>query len=252
LRKSKEELEREINETPYFTLTNDRDSAARETAKNKLVLAIFDYCKNYWYSSPGKWATINDKYQIKSEIGMVITECLIPGRFDPDKGIPFTHYLNTSIKNAIKRCKKGDFQDNENRDDGDNWDKPIPEIENIEAPKSKKEEAGALIQKQTIHNILSEIDKMFKNRQDRVKPYLRALLTLKMLKLLDSIESLPSGYEFIDYGFFEKYSKENKLPTQKEVAALFGRDETDASRTLSKFSKRIEHEIKKTIQEENS
>jgi hypothetical protein len=224
-KKSKEKLEREINETPYFTLLEDKDSAVRETAKNKLVLAIFDYCRNYWYSQPSKWTKLNKKYQIESEVGLEIMGCLKPGVFNPEKGKHFIHYLKRSIKNAINRCKKRYFRDNKSIDD------------TTPAENEKKEDA--FIQK---HDILNVIDKVFKSKQERIKPYLRALITLEILKA--EFETLPDGYECIDYTFFEKYSNGLKKPTQKEVAKDFGRDETDASRTINRFYKSLRPDLR--------
>jgi len=87
--------------------------------------------------------------------------------------------------------------------------------------------------------------------QDRTKPYLSALLTHRVLCELDAakvdstvIAVVLRNVRFSDteHGrtlirlFFEAKS----FPTQEDIAKQFGKDKTDASRTISIFIKKLQ------------
>ncbi|MEL3908219.1 MAG: hypothetical protein P1P64_04300 [Treponemataceae bacterium] len=97
---------------------------------------------------------------------------------------------------------------------------------------------------------LQKIDNLFSKKQDRVKDYLSNLLTLKFYTpLLEArdILNISLDFLFIDKELLEsleyKDKVSEKLPTQEEIAKKFGRDKTDASRTLNTFLK----ELKKVL-----
>jgi hypothetical protein len=236
VQKSKEELEREINETPYFTLTGEENSAARETEKNKLALTILDYCRKYWYEQTSdKWEEYNDTYNIESEVDMAIIGCLKSGVFDPNSGIPFLHYLKRSIKHAINRAVS--YIEKKKTQEKDYIIKESNELKSL--LESKDDDDLPRSTPGNICDLLGAINNVFKEKQERVKPYLRKLFTLELLKIRTSIENLPRGYECIDYDFFDKYSNELEIPSQKTVAADFGKDESDASRTIHTFYEKL-------------
>lgn len=86
------------------------------------------------------------------------------------------------------------------------------------------------------------IDAVFSKKQDRVKKYLSALLTLELYKALSLVfetQGKEEKFSFIDKTLFnELHVKElhrEKLPTQQEIARRFGKDKTDASRALNNF-----------------
>jgi hypothetical protein len=257
LLKSKAELEKEINETRYFALTRDDAASARETEKAKLFLAVLSYCRNYWYASPGKW---NKNYgEIEGEVYETFIACLKPGVFDPNAGTPFLKYLKTSIYNLKVKVlsKEGKIQKNEKSDCdyksqlGADSEDCFSIIDTIESPEYNKEASDAVASEQNVRDILNVIDEKFRNKQERVKPYLRTLLTLQHFQAIGSIENFPRDYECIDYAFLDTYKNELELPAQKEVAASFGKSETDASRTLGGFNELIIPEIKKLAQEKD-
>lgn len=86
------------------------------------------------------------------------------------------------------------------------------------------------------------IDAVFSKKQDRVKKYLSALLTLELYKallLVFETQGKEEKFSFIDKTLFnELHVKElhrEKLPTQQEIARRFSKDKTDASRALNNF-----------------
>ncbi|UTY25739.1 hypothetical protein [Treponema denticola] len=90
------------------------------------------------------------------------------------------------------------------------------------------------------------IDEIFNKKQKRVKKYLSALLTLKFypgLIILTKMNGSKQEFAFIDLELYadleEVEVKGGSLPSQQDIASLFGRDKTDASRTLNEFLKEL-------------
>ena len=108
-----------------------------------------------------------------------------------------------------------------------------------------------LIEQDYIEHYLQRIDAVFAASQNRTKPYLSALLTHRVLCELDAakvdstvIAVVLRNAHFSDteHGrtlirlFFEAKS----FPRQEDIAAQFGKDKTDASRTISSFIKKLQ------------
>lgn len=87
------------------------------------------------------------------------------------------------------------------------------------------------------------IDKVFSQKQKRVKEYVSALLTCKFypaLSLLFKTNGKKEDFAFVDEQLYaeleEKEAAGEELFTQQEIARRFGKDKTDASRTLGNFT----------------
>ena len=108
-----------------------------------------------------------------------------------------------------------------------------------------------LLEKFTLEHVLQTVDAAFTASQDRTKPYLSALLTHRVLCELDAakVDSTViavvlrnTRFSYTKHGrtlirlFFEAAS----FPTQEDIAAQFGKDKTDASRTISVFIKKLQ------------
>ena len=111
-----------------------------------------------------------------------------------------------------------------------------------------------LIEQDYIEHYLQRIDAVFTALQDRTKPYLSALLTHRVLCELDAakvdstvIAVVLRNTRFSDtkHGrtlirlFFEAAS----FPTQEDIAAQFGKDKTDASKTIHKFLQKVRQRV---------
>ena len=93
------------------------------------------------------------------------------------------------------------------------------------------------------------LDEEFCKSQERTKPYLSALLMRQILSELSAkfdTEQIPALFENCTFAQTEKAQNllkgflfGNKIPTQEEVAKMFGRDKTDASRTIHNFLEKI-------------
>ncbi len=108
-----------------------------------------------------------------------------------------------------------------------------------------------LVEKLDLEHILQTVDGVFIASQDRTKSYLSALLTHRILCELDAAkidrETIVGIFSNITFAGTEHGKKlvqlffESKtFPTQEDIAAQFGKDKTDASRTISVFIKKLQ------------
>jgi hypothetical protein len=236
--KSKEQLEKDINESQYFIILNDSNNeSVRETAKGKLVIDILDYCKYYWYQNKEK--SIRTFDECDDKVIQCIFDCLKPGNFDPEKKdkngkkYQFLNYLKVAVSHKIHK-----FQMNK-------VSKLYHEPYRIKK-NSPYKESDALLFDDT-EKILNVIEMQFLKKLDKVKPYWQKLLTLKFFGALVKIPNLKQNYSFIDYSMLEKYTSVEDTPKQKEIAAAFGKLEQDASNKLRFFLQEVKEnsEIKK-------
>ncbi len=113
---------------------------------------------------------------------------------------------------------------------------------------------ACLIEQDHIEHCVQLIDAVFAASQDRTKPYLSALLTHRVLCELDAtkidstviLEVLHNArFSDTEHGrtlirlFFEAKS----FPTQEDIAKQFGKDKTDASRTIHKFLQKVRQKV---------
>ena len=100
--------------------------------------------------------------------------------------------------------------------------------------------------------VLCGFDNQFAREQERVKPYLSALLTRQILNEIENAKidskQIPELFENCTFtkterarDILNRFLFDRKMMTQEEVAAMFGRDKTDASRTMRNFL----HKLKK-------
>jgi hypothetical protein len=220
----KKELENKINNSPYFTITGENMQAAKDTAYIELIEAIWKYYKDYRCLTKDESLEYYVKYAY--EIDEAILACLEPGIFHPERGTPFIHYLNTSIKHRIDRRKI-------------TYGKECSLFGTVEAPCFYENFDEAIVNNDLISRCFATIDEVFKNMQERVQPYRRMLVTLEFIDALADIADLNQNYSFIDYEMLEAYKTDKKKPTQRSIADKFNRNESDASRTLSEFMEKI-------------
>ncbi|WP_010260645.1 hypothetical protein [Treponema primitia] len=238
---SKEGLEKEINESPYFTISGDSMEAAKESAKGKLVLNIWNYCRYYWYPSLEK--SMRTFEECDDKIFKCIYDCL--KKFDPNKDVFFIHYLKRSISHLVHEFQMDEASKFYNEPDHIIKDSDGKKHDNIyETTQSHYEESDALLFDDT-EKLLRSIEIQFIRRLDKTKPYLQKLLTLKLFDALVKIPNLNQNYSFIDYDMLKKYTSVEDTPSQKDIAAAFDKLESDASRTLRVFFNKIQENIQK-------
>ena len=111
-----------------------------------------------------------------------------------------------------------------------------------------------LIEQDHIECCIRLIDAAFATAQDRTKPYLSALLTHRVLCELDAakvgstvIDVVLRNARFSDteHGrtLIRLFFEAEAFPTQEDIAAQFGKDKTDASRTIHKFLQKVRQKV---------
>jgi hypothetical protein len=248
--KSKNLLEEEINETPFFSARGDRMAAARSTAEYKLVRNIWDYCKNYWYGNPGRSKEWFEKYN--GEIDEAIVNCLKPGNFNPEKRIPFINYLKRAIHNEISEAKMKETREIERDSDPVIKNSEGEEVLLVENLEPHYQDPGGTVndELEIIRYYLDVIEKEFIRKPDKIKTELKKYITLLLFDPLSKLKARKEldkfgQKEFIDYEMLEKYKSDRKLPTQKSIAGSFltkrgnPKTESSASRTLNNFIRAI-------------
>ena len=126
-------------------------------------------------------------------------------------------------------------------------------LELISSPMVGPEEE--LIQEEAVKGLLDCIESVWKGGQDRVKPYLAALVTRWTLEIFskqkdlsaEDIRRMLRGRAFCDSELLDACCNATggTLPSQQEVAKRFGKDKSDASRTMGKFIKALREETAK-------
>jgi len=241
--KSKAELEREINASRYFSIAGEGMEAALAAEKRRLIDSILEYCRNYWYASPQRSGGLF--LEKSGEMYETITACLKPGRFKPDSGVPFVHYLRRAIGHAIHR-DSGEPDDKERQfyENQDEEGSVFSEVETLESPYESPDAAlRAIERRQFLLQTLDLIDEEYKSLQERCRtPYRQTLLTEQYRDIISAVENLPTGYTFINYNWLKDYPCAKEAPSMTEIAAMFGKLLPDASRLVKNFNVKIQRQ----------
>lgn len=86
---------------------------------------------------------------------------------------------------------------------------------------------------------LSKIDIEYNSLQDRQKKIVSDVMTAKICELIDEINISSDSFDFINDEILEEYKKTKTVPTQREIAEKYNRDEASISRTVNDFIKKI-------------
>lgn len=225
------ELEQKINNSPFFHAFGENMEAVRDREKAKLVLNLWKLSQQYWPKN-----RFNDQNEYLSVINDTILRCM--ERFEPGKGI-FTNFFKNQVKFAIRNWIKKERE------------KGKQEKKYIKATKDScltQDHAYDMLENQESHHQMSAyleiIEQAFLGKQERVKPWLCTLWTRKCFNFLAGTKLPEKRYTWIDYEFLEKYRKTKKIPNQREIAALYGRVEQDASRAIRQFRDLVASQIK--------
>lgn len=88
-----------------------------------------------------------------------------------------------------------------------------------------------------IEAILEKVDEAFNSLQARQKPVVSDMITIKICPFLT--KSQARRFSFISDPVIEEWIKCGTVPTQRDIAKKYGRDEASVSRTLKCFLKKL-------------
>jgi len=83
--------------------------------------------------------------------------------------------------------------------------------------------------------MLDKIEKVFCGLQDRQKPIVSDMLTTKIGLDIYEIEKLSKEYTFISQGISQQIKRTGIIPTQRDIAEKYGKNEASISRTIKEF-----------------
>jgi DNA-directed RNA polymerase sigma subunit (sigma70/sigma32) len=134
------------------------------------------------------------------------------------------------VKELAKLSTLNVCGDNYKSDDGDEqslWDQ-LPGNASVSHRIETAEEIKA---------ILERIEKAFNSLQVRQRPIVSDMITIKICSLLT--ETRVGQFSFISDSVITEWIKRGTVPTQRDIAKKYGRDEASVSRTLNDFLKKL-------------
>jgi hypothetical protein len=177
-----------------------------------------------------------------SDYGLEIHKCTknCLDKFDPKRNVPFLHYLKAALSRSIYKaeyCEKKTIQ-KLGQDYTETKEGAAYSLKHSPFPNPEEE----IIERERIMEKLYTVEDVFKNKQERVKPYLSKLVTREFF---DEITRFIGYYSFIDTEMIKSVLfNKGSLPSQKEIAEIFGRHEADASRTIHKFKEEVKEKLR--------
>ena len=96
-----------------------------------------------------------------------------------------------------------------------------------------------LLDREACASVLSEIEDAFLSCQDRQKPLLSVAITVKICEAVCSCGISLAPYSFVDRATVAEYKEHGTLPTQREIAARFEKNEASVSRTVKEFIEKL-------------
>lgn len=97
-----------------------------------------------------------------------------------------------------------------------------------------------IIEREEQKEFLDKIERVFNSLQNRQKPIISDIMTIKLWPYLEEIEK---KYSFISKDAIEEWKESGVLPTQREIAKKNNREETSVSRTVREFLEKVRKEI---------
>lgn len=236
-----------IMKSPLFSLNKEKEYTAFKKESYRMVEFLYCYL-----------LSISEEYEpYGCEIAELASRCI--KNYDSSKGI-FLHYFNSAWKKEYKHIMGrenlnlklrglkvpektlknpeqikelsvySNYYNTEEGSEENLWDL-LPGLTPID------HEGKKLETQEGIEELLVKIEEAFSSLQERQKPLISDILTLKICESL--INPDIERYTFLNQLIIDEWENFKKIPTQKEIAEKHGRKEASASRTFKGFLKKI-------------
>ena len=93
---------------------------------------------------------------------------------------------------------------------------------------------------ENIKELLHRIEREYVSLQQRQKPIVSDMMTAKICAFLTEAEA--GRFTFVSDSVLERYRRNGTVPTQRDIAQKYGRDEASISRTVNNFLKKLKRE----------
>lgn len=90
-----------------------------------------------------------------------------------------------------------------------------------------------------LSEMLDEIESVFLGLQDRQKPIVADMLTIKIGSEIFEIEKLSKKYSFISEDIAGQIKQSGTTPSQRDIAEKYGKNEASISRTMKEFLNKV-------------
>lgn len=91
----------------------------------------------------------------------------------------------------------------------------------------------------SLSDMLDEIEENFIKLQDRQKPIVADMITIKIGDEIFEIDRLSKRYTFLSGEIGKQIKQSGKIPTQREIAEKYGKNEASISRTMKEFLNKV-------------
>lgn len=91
-----------------------------------------------------------------------------------------------------------------------------------------------------IETILSRIETVYESLQNRQKPIVSDMITIKICSFLT--DTRMRGFPFVSSSVMDEWIEYGTVPTQRDIAKKYGRDEASISRTVKNFLEKLKKE----------
>ena len=96
-----------------------------------------------------------------------------------------------------------------------------------------------LMDQAQIELLFEKIGKVFADIQERQRPLVADLLTIK---ICSSLVNIPEVDTFINWDIVNEWKKTGTIPTQRDIAQKYQRNEASISRSYKEFLKKLRKE----------
>ncbi len=94
---------------------------------------------------------------------------------------------------------------------------------------------------EAVDEILMRIQREFDSLQERQKPIVSDMITIKICAFLEG--DVSEKYTFICSDIVKEWQVHGNMPTQRDIAHKYKRDEASISRTVKEFLKKLKREV---------
>lgn len=93
---------------------------------------------------------------------------------------------------------------------------------------------------ENIEELFHRLEREYEALQKRQKPIVSDMITARICSFLTDAEA--GRFTFISTSVLERYRQDGSVPTQRDIAQKYGRDEASISRTVNTFLKKLKRE----------
>ena len=92
---------------------------------------------------------------------------------------------------------------------------------------------------ESVSDLLQTIERAFDGLQDRQKAIVSDMLTIRIWSVMEELISSGERYRFVSNDIVEEFKLTGEMPTQRQIADKYNRDEASVSRSMKEFLKKL-------------